>query len=428
MLAKIKKLVEKFTRDDTGSIMTMTAVMTPVILGFAGVGLDLTYLYMEKRAVQNLVDSGSMMGAHSLSADTSDETITALIKGHIADLGFDQTTDKLTMSTPPTSGVAAGRNGFVEVTINRTLNSFFMSYFGLNDFVATGRAVAGKVVIGDQCIVALDETLDRAIDITGTASVNADCGVMSNSSSAEAIYIGGKASLTADPAQSHGDILINGSATLVTNSPLQTFTGRLDDPYSDLTIPPLGSCDYYDSGKPYGVGDNLTLSPGRYCGGIDIKGKNVTFQPGTYIIDEGDFTSNANASFSGDGVTIILTATAAADVGNVNLNGGASADLTAPTSGDYKGILFYQDQNAASDSSSNANQFNGGTDLNLDGVIYIPNQAITFNGGAAANPACLQIVARKVTFSGNSDIGNDSTACDSLGIEKINQTRIQIVE
>lgn len=411
-----------FFKDIRGGMMTTTAVMMPVLIGFCGVGLDLTNWYMEKRIIQNLVDSGSLMAAHSVTILDQNE-LGLLVSEHLNNQGLTGD-DTLTVTNPPSAGIAIGRNGFVEVTIRRPAQALFLSYFGFNNVTVEARAVAGKLVIGDQCIVALDETVDRALNFTGTATVNADCGVMSNSSSSEAIYIGGSASLTADPAQAHGDILVSGSATLITNSPMQTFTDRLEDPYADLVIPPGSSCDF----GPTNTSTNDTLTPGRYCGDISVQGTNVTFEPGTYIIDGGDFNSNANAEFAGTGVTFILTGNSPSDIGNVTMNGNTDADLSAPTSGDYMGILFYQDPRAIEDSTGNANKFNGGADLTLDGVVYFPSQGLTFTGGASASPACLQIIGKSVTFVGDSNIGSDSSLCTSYGIDQVDQERVQIVE
>src|SRR3546814_7489655 len=80
----------------------------------------------------------------------------------------------------------------------------------------TSRATGAGVDNGPQCIIALDHTADRAVNFTGTSSVTLGCGVASNSSSSQAIYVGGNATLVANPAQAFGDIFVGNNATLVT--------------------------------------------------------------------------------------------------------------------------------------------------------------------------------------------------------------------
>lgn len=407
--------------------MTMTAILMPLIMGFAGLGLDLTNWYMQKRVLQSLVDAGAIMGAHSVTADGDPQEVAAIVQAHLIDQGYDGVTDSLTLNDPPLAGRAIGLNNYVEVTISRAVPMRFISTFWDMDVNVVARAVAGKVVVGEQCVVALDHSMDRALEFSGTANVNAGCGVASNSSSEEAIYIGGSANLTADPAQAFGDIAVSGSGTLTTASPIQSFAQRVDDPYgpdgSNLQVPAGSTCDYTGDSR---VNDNETLSPGRYCGDIIIQGSNVILDPGTYIIDGGDLSTNGGADFSGEGVTFIFTGNSPSDVGGVSMNGGTVADLSAPTSGDYKGILFFQDPIATDMGTTSA--FRGGANLTLDGVLYFPNSEIVFNGGSSFEPSCILLVGKKVNFSGNSVIQNDEATCTSLDLQTIAQERVQLVE
>jgi len=419
--------LKNFIRNEEAGMLTLTAVMFPVILGFGGLGLDVTSWYMQKRSAQSLVDMAAIDAVHSGHYFADAELETSL-NTFLANKGIDPTRDALTVSSPPTQGEYAGRNGFYEIVLRREVplnfvNAFYAMTGEEASIFVSSRAVAGTLVIGTQCIVSLDETADRALEFSGTADVVADCGIAANSVSGEAIYVGGSANLTADPAMAVGDIVVSGGATLTTNSPLQTFSEPTTNPYESLDVPPHGSCDFTGTTS---VGDDAILLPGRYCGDILVQGQNVVFEPGTYVIDGGDFVSNANSEFSGSDVTFILTGDTAGDVGTVTMNGSTTADLSAPTSGTYQGILFYQDQIA--EYRDTLARFNGGTDLLLDGVIYFPSGDIAFNGGASADPSCLQIFGATVSFSGSSNIGNDDAICTSMDLEVSPQVRIQLVE
>ncbi len=179
---------------------------------------------------------------------------------------------------------------------------------------------------------------------------------------------------------------------------------------------------------------NVTLDPGRYCGGLSISsGAAVTFNPGVYIIDAGDFLVNGNSSMKGVGVTFILTADDPADIGNIKFNGGTVANLTAPSDPDdyYVGVLFYQDRLAAASldgSKLTDNSFQGGAEMDLKGAIYFPKQRITYTGGAESGSGCIQLIAGGVSFSGNANVLNGEAECDALRVKKIQMMRVTLVE
>lgn len=470
---RIYKMTTRFIRDESGGMITLTAFMFPMIIGFAGLGIDATSWYMERRILQNMADMGSLEGAHSSDYYTGDP-LSTLVTTLLSKEGYHAATDTVVVSHPPISGGFIGDMGFVEVTTSRNVNLYMLSaFYGLMGetptIVVSARAVAGDVVTGEQCIVALDETADGAMSFDGTADVDAACGVASNSTSSTAIDINGTANLTASPAQAVGDIDVAGSATLTTASPIQTYAPKVEDPYEGLAISTRypdgcgtsssrvnengpGGNDAIDFGTPRVIDNGngevpaldenglqyLDLKPGRYCGGLSLNTKDYHvvlgveeeqggLATGEYIIDDGDFNVSAQTVVSGAGVSIFLTADIADDIGTINkVNGGADLTLSAPTEGEYKGILFYQDSRAT---TSTAAAFTGGAAMTFDGALYFPNSEITFTGGSSADPTCMQIIGKTVSFTGVSVIGNDPTICQSLGLAgTFEMIRVELVE
>jgi hypothetical protein len=86
------------------------------------------------------------------------------------------------------------------------------------------------------------------------------------------------------------------------------------------------------------------------------------------------------------------------------MNGGAMINLKARTSGPYQGVLFYQDRRATI--SNQSNKINGNSSSTIQGAIYMPGQEVEFTGTAGMNTNCMQLVARRMTFTGNSTINN----------------------
>ena len=221
----------------------------------------------------------------------------------------------------------------------------------------------------------------------------------------------GSSDLTVECATLVGGYDVGGVADLNTTcSAPKTNRPPIADPYADLEVPEFSGCD--ETNFQVNPSDTVTISPGVYCNGMTLKG-NVTMDPGVYIIDQGTFQVNAGATVTGDGVTIILTSSTGSDHATVTVNGGANMDLSAPTSGDYSGVLFFQDRDSDTDGD---NKFLGGSTTEFTGALYFPQQEIRFTGGNAAGGNCTQIVSRIVTFSGNADLNN---SCEGTGVPPI---------
>lgn len=431
MRDKLYKILLKFKQSTSGATLVYFALIMPVFAGFAGLGFDATLWFMEKRQLQSVVDSSAVTAAYALSKNKNDHEILLAAVEDAGKNGF-QTggSNTVVVASPPTTGAYAGQANYVMVTVSRPGQQMFTRILGMENITIETRATAAILASGDHCILALDDTRDRALEFSGSADVHINCGVASNSNSSESIYVSGSANLSADPsAQSYGDIFIGPYATLDTPSPIQPFSQRASDPYGpagrDLQVPlnPMACTDTSLSLNK----STPNISPGRYCNGLRISsGANVTFAPGVYIIDGGTFGVNGNATISGDGVTIILTGSPASNIATVTINGGANFNLTAPNFGTWAGIVFFQDPDAVY--AGGPNKFLGGANMNLKGAVYFPSQELRYSGGSTGVSGCLQVIGNKVTFTGNSELVNNQDDCDGLGIEKVSRTIVTLEE
>jgi hypothetical protein len=127
-----------------------------------------------------------------------------------------------------------------------------------------------------------------------------------------------------------GNYTQGGSSTLTLAKPPVVNAWAIEDPYGSLTIPPLGACDH--NSATYS-GGTATIDPGIYCNGIGFGANaDVTLNPGTYYIDQGDFAVTATARLRcaciapGDGVTFVLTSSGGASaIGTVTIHIRASS-------------------------------------------------------------------------------------------------------
>ena len=70
---------------------------------------------------------------------------------------------------------------------------------------------------------------------------------------------------------------------------------------------------------------SYSLVPGRYCGGLSIQAQaSVTFSPGIYIIDNGQFKVQSGANVSGSNVLFYFSGPNA----SLTIIGGGTVSLT----------------------------------------------------------------------------------------------------
>jgi hypothetical protein len=131
-------------------------------------------------------------------------------------------------------------------------------------------------------------------------------------------------------------------------------------------------------------------------------GGTKTLEPGVYFVSGGNLKINANANISGSGLLFYLTGGA-----RVSINGTATVNLSAATTGPYAGILFFGDR---TDIGATKNSFNGTADSLLTGAIYFASQAIQFLGNFSGIDGCTQVVGLTVEWSGNANVSKDCTA------------------
>ncbi len=76
----LKSYYEKILRKEKGAIIALTAVMIPIMLGFAGIGYDVGYLYLQKGKLQHIADSAAYAGSSVYYKDMIDTSITDSLK------------------------------------------------------------------------------------------------------------------------------------------------------------------------------------------------------------------------------------------------------------------------------------------------------------------------------------------------------------
>ena len=178
------RLVARFCRDTGGAIAIFVALLFPMVLGMMGLTVDVGIWYTEKRELQNIADAASLAGGSEIANGSSLSIVIAAVTADANRNNFDPTKDTITINLPPVSGPNAGVDGSVEVIITRQMPLFFTTaFFKLigdadRQFNATARAVVNTIEVdGDFCILGLDETKSKAVNVFGTGTATLDCGI-----------------------------------------------------------------------------------------------------------------------------------------------------------------------------------------------------------------------------------------------------------
>lgn len=384
-------------KDSPGQVLVLVSLGMVVLLGFAALAIDVGQFWSVRRHMQTAADAAALAAAVAVRQGN---TPTAPADSVATQNGFTDGSDNVTVTVnnPPASGVYAGNTAYVEVIVSQPQPSFFLNALGYSSTGVSARSVASSVN-GPACLYALDPSAAKAVDVQGSSTATLTCGAIVDSNNSDALNSGGGGTLTASNIGVDG----NYSGSGFTPTPV-TGVAPAPDPLAYLPEPTVGACNY--TGVHAGTSKGTTyLNPGVYCGGIQISGNNpVVFNPGVYILEGGLKVTATNANFSGTGVMFYNTATGSYPYGQISLSGSNTANLSAPTSGTYTGILFFQDRSIPS--TAKGSTITGSSTSTFDGAIYFSTTSVTYSGSSSSGGYTI-IVADTVSISGNSVLSDN---------------------
>lgn len=408
----------RLLKEQSGQAVVLAAVSLAAILGMAGLAIDVGQLRYEKQRLQMAADAAALAGALELNAcaGTADcSALQAAAQDALTENGFTVSSLQtncasgggtgltLTVNNGPCALGAqdphAGNTNFVEAVVSESEPTYFAGVLGIHSVAIQTRAEAA-LTGGPDCIYALDSGGSPALEVAALASVTAPCGIMDESANTTPGFLGllpGDAfycGLAAAVQVSQIDVVGDASTSLCYVSPTPKTNISVPspaDPLAYLPEPAVSPCGT-STASPYtgapaalNIAGPATLYPGTYCGGINIMpGANVAFQPGTYILTStngknsalpGGLQVDLGTNVIGNGVTFYNYGPAGGiDFSFASLTFG-SVDFSAPTSGTYNGILFFQ-----SPGNTTPATIAGSTSWNttLQGTYYFPTASIAF--------------------------------------------------
>jgi Flp pilus assembly protein TadG len=420
MALRMALRLRDFCADQSGTIAVVTGLCATALIGFAALAVDVASWQTAQHSMQGAADSAAYSAGVAYN-NIGSTAITTQAKAIAASYGYvdGQNGVTVTVNQPPASGSHTSSSTAVEVIVQQPQPRFLSGLFLGSNPTVNARAVA--TTASPACILALDPTASQAVTFSGGSTFNSpNCDVASNSNSSSSIYMSGSSTVTTPCLVSVGTDSVTSGLTLTKCSSATTGAPASADPYASVPAPThSGSCL-----QPVTSGNNLTFSPGYYCGNtLQFSGSQVaTFQAGTYYVG-GNFKFTGSSTATGTGVTFFI-----ASPNSVDFGGNRTASFTAPTSGTYAGIAFFGDR---AGTANNNNIFNGGGNTTITGAIYFPTESVTFSGGSSSGSGdCTQIIADTISVTGNAHF---NSACQGDGMTEVevhsrSAGTVQIVE
>lgn len=365
-----------------GQALIIIALAAIGLFAIVGLAVDGSAKFSDRRHAQNAADTAALAGAYAkIDGDPQWKLLAldrALGNGYDNDLVSNNVTVHACDETGSNCGPYAGEENIVKVVIVSRNNTYFARVVGINQTQNTVEAFAmsqeeytGELYNGASIVGLAPDQCETIYFSGGAEPTITGGGVYSNSNRSCGVRIQGSTDITMD-----GSINMVASAyTKNGNPPLGGIAGGFhgnSDPYPyppPAEMLPTYTCDFtYSSFPPSGV---TTLSPGTYC-------------------VNGNFHMNAGDTLTGTGVTIVMQS------GEVDWNGHATINLSAPTTGDLAGMLLY-----APMSNTNEMRFNGNAGSTLTGTVFMPAaDPLIWNGTGDLNPSHVQIIGYRIELTG----------------------------
>ena len=415
-----------------GIFIVVAAVMLAALFGFLAVATDTGWLFHQRRLMQTAADAGALYGAQQIrrgkrgTAAVEDYLDHGAFKG-TADNGFTHDADGIvvTVDSPPVTGNYVNNDRAVEVTICQEQRTFFMPVLGVYSADVCARAVAGYLGQSEGCIYALNPTIEKALYVHSNTTATVECGVIVNSSNAKGLYVASNSCLWTTSASVNGpsveaddnDTCDYSTGTAISVEP-STLMPQEPDPLIGLGVPPEVDYGCWEN-NTYEVklpADVNRLEPNRrWCGGLLIDCATcgtITLPSGNYVIAGGSLTITGSTTVvHGSEVMFYVTDFPAMVVNadGILIGSGATVNFSAPTSGDFEGILMYVDNDLyESDGHSLDIDFQSGVTADLNGALYTAKGTVMVHSGTSGTSTSadgIAIVADIVEFTSLSVTG-----------------------
>jgi Flp pilus assembly protein TadG len=367
---------------ESGNIMLVFAISLSGLVLMAGLALDTTRVMGVRAALQSATDAAALEAAVALrdSPRSYARRGEQVFANNVSKQGWD--------GTP--SIVLSAEADRVSATARATAKTLFMSAFGSDLVEMTTHAVATTTSGPPICTLGMSNNLQHTIQWLSRADFETfNCVVHSNSTHASALHIQGLARADATDFCAVGGV--GGNVNRFVKQPRTNCT-PIADPTFAVPGDPGGPCA---STSIVPQDTTMTLSPGRYCNGLEISGE-VTFQPGIYSFHDRPLIIKDQAVVNGDEVLLHFWGPSA----TFTISNQAGVRLTAPKTGLYNGLLMTHEPGGV----ARLAEFKDNSQVELTGALYLPSFNIVYSNNArfGLTTDYVAVIVNTVVYKDNS--------------------------
>jgi len=378
------------------------------LFAFAALAIDGSMVFSDKRHAQNAADTAALAGAlaHSRGQDISTTAKSRALSNGYND---DTTTNVVTVSIEDSpSGVCPANTEGTEITVYITsyVRTTFARVIGREQ--VTNRVLASTRACGSYNGPPFDGNAIVSLAPDGTGyegNGNADWiieggGIFANSSSFIAAHCQSAAtSITVPSVTVVGDVSWGNCDMNISGSTDVDATQLSYSNYSSL-FPREPACN----GTATNSGGQWHPQTGADGSRVEFEGGDMDFAPGLYCVTN-ETVGPYHGELTGSEVTFYIMSYEF----EMKFDGeGNSFNASAPTSGDYKGVLMYLaprvDGNGNLLPSDQALDLRGNGDGDIIGTIIAPSAYVTMFGNSGSGALNSQIIAYLIDSGGTADI------------------------
>ncbi len=405
----------KFLREKRGNVTIIFALSLVAIVTAVGGALDLNNAAVMRHDIQDALDAAVLAGVRASSASTS--TVASKTFNDNVPASYSSVTQSYSASASASSNASAS---VVTATLTGKATyaspTYMLRLIGMNSLTISATSTASaKTTTGTSakpCIYVLDPSGSQSLLVNSGANVAAStCEIDIKSTGNPAAMFNSGSNLAFKKVCVQGSTVTQNSTSVANLALGCTNTA---DPYTGNTPTPSSSTCTVSNGNYNDA--TVSLSPGVYCGWFNFNNSSakVTFAPGVYVIKGGGWNVNGG-TWTGSGVTFYF-----ADTSKIQFNSGISATLSAPTSGTYKDLLFYE----ASGLSKSDFIFNDSVANTLTGVIWLPSRTVTFNAKSGVASDSLTLIVWRLILNNTTWTLTPFGSASSSGTSTVTDVRL----
>ncbi len=418
-------------RDEEGQVAVLVAVVLVVLLGFAGLVVDVGLNWAARAQAQTTADAAALAGAADLAAPAGDPVGVAktYLDANVPGLATSPSdpawatngTDsdgEITCYTPPASpvlgtGCPPGATAIQVITPPIRQTYAFAGLFGgaqRTDVKALAVAGAIPTVVCTMCV--LSPTAQPALSAGGSGNIRMTNGsVVVNSTGDPAAKVTGNGSIIATQIGGPAAASFQASNSL-SYQPLPVTLPAMPDPLAGVSACPDAGipspCPV--TGPPVNQNGPGTIGPGVYS---DIAANTgvLTLLPGTYVITN-QVHLTGSAALVGSDVTLYFACAAyptpcspGTSGAQLQMSNTATLSLLAPTSGPFRGLSVFSDPNNTATLA-----LTGKSGDQFGGTIYAKTGTLSLTAVAGTFKLDSLIVVGEVKLTGGAQITIDFSA------------------